>query len=60
MNNSPLELYQKAYKLHYKSNDIEAAYSLYEKIIEQFPEDNISAYASIQLQKIQSNGSSDF
>jgi hypothetical protein len=55
MANSALELYQKAYDLHYKRNDIAHACEIYTKIIDDFGTTDAAAYAAIQLQKIKAN-----
>ncbi|MBD3347498.1 MAG: hypothetical protein GF401_20775 [Chitinivibrionales bacterium] len=55
MENSPLELYEKAYRLHYLENKLPEACKVYETIIREFPESNECGYSVIQLQKIQSN-----
>ncbi|MBD3322171.1 MAG: tetratricopeptide repeat protein [Chitinivibrionales bacterium] len=55
MKNSPLELYEKAYRLHYIDNKLPEACRIYESLIKEFPESNECGYAVIQLQKIQSN-----
>lgn len=55
MENSPLELYEKAYRLHYLENKIPEACQIYDSIIKEFPESNECGYAVIQLQKVQSN-----
>lgn len=52
MEQSPLELYEAAYKLHYVENRISDALIYYQKLIEVFPESNECGYASIQIQKI--------
>jgi len=52
MENSPLELYDKAYRLHYVENNVVQAGQLYEALIKEFPESNECGYAVIQLQKI--------
>jgi tetratricopeptide (TPR) repeat protein len=52
MEQSPLELYETAYKLHYVQNRISDALLHYQKIIEVFPDSNECGYASIQIQKI--------
>jgi len=52
MEQSPLELYESAYKLHYVENRIADALLHYQKIIEVFPDSNECGYASIQIQKI--------
>lgn len=55
MEDSPLELYQKAYNLHYGENKIAEACDIYERLIREFPSSDACAYASIQLQKIKAN-----
>jgi tetratricopeptide (TPR) repeat protein len=57
--NSPLELYESAYKLHYIDGNIPDACRMYKTIIEEFPNSNECGYAVIQLQKIQANEVSD-
>lgn len=52
MASSPLELYEKAYRLHYVENRIPAAVDLYKQLIKVFPDANECGYAVIQLQKI--------
>lgn len=52
MPNSPLEIYEKAYRLHYDEGDIPGACEVYKQIINEFPESNESGYAAIQLQKV--------
>lgn len=52
MEQSPLELYESAYKLHYVENRIADALLHYQKIIEVFPDSSECGYASIQIQKI--------
>jgi hypothetical protein len=52
MPDMPLELYEQAYRLHYESENIAGACSLYKEIIKKFPESNECGYAVIQLQKI--------
>ncbi len=52
---SPLELYQTAYNLHYRERKISSACLVYERIIRDFPQSDAAAYASVQLQKIQAN-----
>jgi hypothetical protein len=49
---TPLKLYHKAYSLHYSEHKIAKACIIYEQIIREFPDAEVSAYASIQLQKI--------
>lgn len=55
MENSALELYQRAYDLHYKQKDLAGACRIYEKIIGDFADSDAAAYASIQLQKVKAN-----
>lgn len=55
MENTPLELYEKAYKLHYEEKRISEAIVYYKKLINEFPESNECGYAVIQLQKIKAN-----
>jgi tetratricopeptide (TPR) repeat protein len=55
MENSPLELYETAYRLHYAENNIPVALEHYEALIKEFPESNECGYAVIQIQKIKSN-----
>jgi len=55
MANSPLEIYDKAYRLHYQENNIPAAVEIYKRLITEFPDSNECGYAAIQLQKIQAN-----
>ena len=52
MANSPLELYQQAYKLHYIERKIPDACKIYERLISEFPDSDACSYASIQLEKI--------
>jgi hypothetical protein len=52
MENSPLELYEKAYRLHYVEHQIEDACRVYDQIIKTFPDSNECGYAAIQLQRI--------
>lgn len=52
MASSPLEIYEKAYRLHYDDNDVQRACDLYKQLISEFPDTAESAYAAIQLQKI--------
>ncbi len=51
----PLQQYKKAYDLHYKSHDPDRAAELYRELMQNFPESDVSMYASIQLAKIQSH-----
>jgi len=55
MENSPLELYETAYRLHYAENKIAEALKYYEALIKEFPESNECGYAVVQIQKIKSN-----
>jgi tetratricopeptide (TPR) repeat protein len=57
--NSPLELYETAYALHYVDGNIPEACRLYKAIIDDFPSSNECGYAVIQLQKIQANDVAD-
>lgn len=57
--NSPLELYETAYKLHYMDGNIPEACRMYKAIIDDFPNSNECGYAVIQLQKIQANNVAD-
>ncbi len=52
MESTPLELYEKAYRLHYIENRPEAAVSYYQRLIKEFSDSNECGYAVIQLQKI--------
>jgi tetratricopeptide (TPR) repeat protein len=53
--NSPLELYETAYKYHYIEGNIPEACRVYKAIIDEFPNSNECGYSVIQLQKIQAN-----
>lgn len=55
MADTPLELYEEAYKLHYHEKKIPDAVRLYETIIRDFPDSNECGYAFIQLQKVKAN-----
>lgn len=55
MENSSLELYETAYKLHYIEGNLPEACRIYKVIIDEFPNSNECGYAVIQLQKIQAN-----
>ncbi|MBD3347081.1 MAG: tetratricopeptide repeat protein [Chitinivibrionales bacterium] len=52
---TPLELYEKAYKLHYQEYKIAEACAIYRQLIEKFPDSRECGYAVIQLNKIESN-----
>jgi hypothetical protein len=55
LENSSLELYDTAYKLHYIEGNIPEAIKIYKAIIDEFPDSNECGYAVIQIQKIQAN-----
>lgn len=55
MEQSPLQVYKKAYDLHYKEKKLLDASTLYQNIIQNFPDTDVSVYASLQLSKIKSN-----
>ncbi|MBD3421128.1 MAG: hypothetical protein GF398_13510 [Chitinivibrionales bacterium] len=55
MANSPLELYEKAYRLQYIENNIAEACDIYQTLITEFEHSNECGYAAIQLQKIDAN-----
>ncbi len=57
--NSPLELYEKAYRLQYEENKIPEACRLYKVIIDEFPDSNECGYSVIQLEKIISGAVSE-
>ncbi len=57
--NSSLELYETAYKLHYIDGNISEACRIYKMLIDEFPNSNECGYAVIQLQKILANDVSD-
>ena len=59
MATSPLELYEKAYRLQYVENRIPAAVDLYKQLIKEFPDANECGYAAIQLQKIKAQSVAD-
>jgi hypothetical protein len=52
MANTPLELYEQAYRLQYHEKHISDAIKIYEAIIRDFPDSNECGYAVIQLQKV--------
>ncbi len=52
MPETPLELYRKAYRLHYRENKPDDAARLYQSLIEDFPESHVAGYSAIQLEKI--------
>lgn len=56
LENSPLEIYETAYRLHYVDNRISEALKYYEILIKDFPESNECGYAAVQIQKIKANG----
>ena len=55
MENSPLQIYKKAYDLHYKEKKLLEASALYQEIMQKFPDTDVSVYSSLQLSKIRSN-----
>jgi hypothetical protein len=55
MADTPLELYEQAYRLHYHDKKIPDAVKIYETIIRDFPDSNECGYAFIQLQKVKAN-----
>lgn len=59
MEQTPLELYETAYKYHYIERKIPEAVACYEQLISEFPESNECGYATIQLQKIKTQKVSD-
>ncbi|NLL13156.1 MAG: hypothetical protein GX267_07115 [Fibrobacter sp.] len=54
--NSPLEIYETAYRLHYIDKRIDEAIKYYEILIREFPDSNECGYAAVQIQKIKANG----
>jgi hypothetical protein len=57
--NSPLELYEKAYRLQYEQNKIPEACRLYKAIIDEFPDSPECGYSVIQLEKLISGAVSE-
>ena len=55
MENTPLQLYKKAYELHYKKKQLKEAGHIYKELMSNFPDYEVSNYASVQLSKIISN-----
>jgi len=55
MANTPFELYEEAYKLHYSEKKIPDAVKMYEVIMREFPDSSECGYSFIQLQKIKAN-----
>ncbi len=55
MANTPFELYEEAYRLHYRDKKIPDAVTMYEAIMREFPDSSECGYAFIQLQKIKAN-----
>lgn len=53
---SPLDIYERAYRLQYDQNDNAGAIELYKRIIAEFPDSNECGYAAVQLEKIQATG----
>lgn len=56
MENSPLEIYETAYRLHYIDKRFDEALKYYEILIREFPDSNECGYAAVQIQKIKANG----
>lgn len=48
------ELYEKAYELHYKKENVAFAYYIYKKIINEYPNEPEARYANSQLANIES------
>jgi len=57
--NTPLELYEKAYRLQYDENKVPEACRLYKVIIDEFPDSNECGYSVIQLEKLISGAASE-
>jgi flagellar basal body-associated protein FliL len=55
MENTPLQLYKKAYELHYTKKKLKKAGHIYKELLSNFPDSEVSKYASIQLSKIITN-----
>ncbi|MBN2188024.1 MAG: hypothetical protein JW699_01115 [Chitinispirillaceae bacterium] len=55
MADTPLELYEQAYRLQYHDKKTPEAVKIYETIIRDFPDSNECGYAFIQLQKVKAN-----
>jgi len=55
MEQTPLELYETAYRLHYTEHRIADAVLYYQRLIKEFPDANECGYAAIQLQKIKAS-----
>lgn len=55
MANTPFELYEEAYRLHYREKLIPDAVKIYEALMREFPDSSECGYAFIQLQKIKAN-----
>ncbi|NLD98535.1 MAG: tetratricopeptide repeat protein [Fibrobacter sp.] len=53
--NTPLELYDTAYRLQYVDNRISEALKYYELLIKEFPDSNECGYAAVQIQKIKAS-----
>lgn len=56
LENSSLEIYETAYRLHYIDKRIDEALKYYEVLIREFPDSNECGYAAVQIQKIKANG----
>jgi tetratricopeptide (TPR) repeat protein len=50
---SPLELYQKAYKLHYGEKKVDEACAIYQQLLRDHPDSDVAAYASVQMRSVQ-------
>jgi hypothetical protein len=57
--NTPLELYEKAYRLQYDENKVPEACRLYKVIIDEFPDSNECGYSVIQLEKLIAGAASE-
>jgi len=53
--NSPLELYETAYRLHHNEDRPSEALKYYDALIREFPDSNECAYAVIQINRIKAN-----
>jgi hypothetical protein len=53
---SPLDIYERAYRLQYDQNDNAGAIELYKRLISEFPDSNECGYAAVQLEKMQATG----
>ena len=55
LENSSLEIYETAYRLHYIDKRIDEALKYYEVLIREFPDSNECGYAAVHIQKIKAN-----